>query len=148
MKSDGGDENQRPFDGSRLAVCAAATAGLGVATAEVFVRYSPRAHDVGPTAAALGDAFTWIFGACVGVSIGSAAAALFVRRGSRFFAGMLAGVAGFWVGVMPYVVLTAPSDESFSDAFAFAVIVFAPGFVFVAAGAGLGAGLRHLRSRV
>jgi heme/copper-type cytochrome/quinol oxidase subunit 1 len=80
--------------------------------------------------------------------IGSGATALFVRHGSRFFAGMLAGAAGFWVGVMPYMVLTAPSDVSFADAFGFAVIVFAPAILFVAAGAATGAGLRRLFLRL
>ena len=129
-------------------VSAAITAATGIAVAEAFLHYYPRANDVGPTAAALGDAFAWIFGACLGLLIGSTATALFVRRGSGFFAGMIAGVAGFWIGVLPYVLLTAPSDVSFSDALAFAVIVFAPSFVFVTAGAAIGTGFRHLRSRV
>jgi hypothetical protein len=138
-------EGARGIDAPRVGLLALATAALGVAVAAVFVHY-PRARDVGATAATLEDAFTWMLGACLGLLIGSTATALFVRRGSCFFAGMLAGVVGFWVGVMPYVVLTAPSDVSFWDAFAFAAIVFVPGFVFVAAGAGMGAGLRHLRS--
>jgi hypothetical protein len=124
------------------------TAVLGVAVAAAFLHYYPRASDEGPTAAALGDAFIWILGACVGLLIGSGATALFVRHGSRFFAGMLAGAAGFWVGVMPYMVLTAPSDVSFADAFGFAVIVFAPAILFVAAGAATGAGLRRLFLRL
>jgi hypothetical protein len=144
MKTERGVVRQRPFDGPRIVISAVATAGLGVAMAALFVHYYPRTNDVGPTSAALGDAFTWIFGACVGLLIGSAATAFFVRRGSRFFAGMFAGIGGFWVGVMPYVVLTAPSDVSFSDALGFAVIVFGPGFVFVAAGAAVGDGLRRL----
>jgi hypothetical protein len=99
MRTDDGVVNQRPLDGPRIVVSAVATAGLGVATAELFVHYYPRTNDVGPTAAALGDA---------------------------------------------YVVLTAPSDVSFSDALGFAVIAFGPGFVFVAAGTSIGVGLRRL----
>jgi|1186.fasta_scaffold1175694_1 hypothetical protein len=144
MRTDDGVVNQRLLDGPRLVVSAVGTAGLGVATAALFVHYYPRTTDVGPTAAALGDAFTWILGACVGLLIGSAATSFFVRRGSCFFAGMLAGIGGFWVGVLPYVGLTAPSDVSFSDALGFAVIAFVPAFVFVAAGAAMGAGLRRL----
>ena len=146
MTTDDAVVNQRPFDGLRIVVSAVATAGLGVATAALFVHYYPRTNDVGPTAAALGGAFAWILGACVGLLIGSAATSFFVRRDSCFFAGMLAGIGGSWVGVLPYVVLTAPSDVSFSDALGFAVIAFAPGFVFVAAGAAMGAGLRRLLS--
>jgi hypothetical protein len=140
--------DQPQADPLRIAFSAVLTAALGVAVAAAFLHYYPRASDEGPTAAALGDAFTWILGACVGLLIGSGATALFVRHGSRFFAGMLAGVAGFWVGVMPYMVLTAPSDVSFSDAFGFAVIVFAPAILFVAAGAAIGGGLRRLRLRL
>ena len=136
--------DQQQADPLRILLSAAVTAGLGVAVAAAFLHYYPRASDEGPTAAALGDVFIWILGACVGLFIGSGATALFVRDGSRFFAGMLAGAAGFWVGVMPYMVLTAPSDVSFSDAFGFAVIVFAPGILFVAAGAATGVGLRRV----
>ena len=105
--------DQPQSDPLRIVLSAVLTAVLGVAVAAAFLHYYPRASDEGPTAAALGDAFTWILGACVGLLIGSGATALFVRHGSRFFAGMLAGAAGFWVGVMPYMVLTAPSDVSF-----------------------------------
>jgi hypothetical protein len=45
---------------------------------------------------------------------------------------------GFWIGVAPYLIATAQPDVSFSDAFAFVIIVFAPGLVFVTAGAALG----------
>jgi len=140
--------DQPQADPLRILLSAVLTAVLGVAVAAAFLHYYPRASDEGPTAAALGDAFIWILGACVGLLIGSGATALFVRHGSRFFAGMLAGAAGFWVGVMPYMVLTAPSDVSFSDAFGFAVIVFAPAILFVAAGAAIGGGLRRLRLRL
>jgi hypothetical protein len=95
----------------------------------------------------LGDAFSSILGACVGLFVGSGFTALFVRHGSRFFAGLFAGVVGFWVGVLPYVLWSAPSDVSFADAFGFAVIVFVPGLLFVAAGAAVGGGLQHLCSR-
>jgi hypothetical protein len=135
-------------DPLRIGISAVVSAALGVAVAAAFLRYYPRASDEGPTAAALTDAFTWILGACVGLFIGSGVAALFVRRGSRFFAGMLAGVAGFWVGVVPYLISTAPSDVSFSDTFGFAVIVFARALLFVAAGAAIGAGLRRRPSRL
>jgi uncharacterized protein YacL len=139
-------ERSQRLDVARTALSALTAAGLGVAIAELFVHYYPRSNE-GPTAAALDDAFTWILGACVGLLIGSFAAALLVRTGSRFVAGVVAGVVGFLVGVVPYVLLTAPSDVSFSDSLAFAVIVFAPALVFVTAGAALGVGLRRTPSR-
>jgi hypothetical protein len=140
-------EHSRRFDGARVALSVLVTAGLGVAVAAVFARYYPRAKDEGPTAAALGDAFTWIFGACIGLLVGSALAALLVRTGSRFVAGLIAGIAGFWIGVAPYVILTGPSDVNFSDSFGFAVVTFIPGLLFVIAGAAAGAALVHVRSR-
>jgi hypothetical protein len=143
MTSDG----RRTVDGSRIVLSTLATAGLGVAGGAVFLHFYPRANDVGPTAAALGDAFAWILGACVGLLVGSAATALFVRGGSCFFAGIFTGIAGFWIGVLPYLVWTTPADVSLSDALAFAVIVFVPGFVFATLGAGIGAALQRLLAR-
>jgi hypothetical protein len=135
-------------DRPRLVLSAVVTAALGVGVAEVFLHYYPRGRDVGPTAASLGDAFTWMLGACLGLFVGSTATAFLVRHGSRLSAGVAAGIAGFWVGVAPYILLTAPSDVSFSDALAFAVIIFVPALGFVAAGAAIGVGLRRLASGV
>jgi len=139
--------NQRLFDPLRLVLSAGATAALAVAAAAAFLHFYPRANDVGPTAAALGDASAEILGLCLGLLVGSAATALFVRRGSRFFSGLLTGVAGFCVGVMPYELLTAPSDVSVADALAFTVIILAPALVFIATGAAIGAAFRNVLSR-
>lgn len=124
MTSDGKYASQRTFDGPRTAFGAAATAGLGVGVAAVFLQFYPR------------------------MCIGSSATALFVRGGSRFTTGLVAGFAGFWVGVMPYVLVTAPSDVSLSDSFGFfAVVVFVPAVLFVTAGAAMGSSLWRLRRR-
>src|SRR5262249_10132460 len=147
MTADGGVVSQGSLDGPRVLVSIAATAGLAVAGAAAFLHYDSSGSDVGPTAAALGDASAEILGACLGLLVGSAATALFVRRGSRFFSGLLAGVAGFWVGVMPYELLTAPSDVSVADALSFTVIILAPALVFIAAGAAIGAVLRNTLPR-
>jgi hypothetical protein len=140
-------DGRRPFDGPRIVLSVLVTAGLGAAGAAAFLHFYPRANDVGPTAAALGDAFAWILGACVGLLLGSAATTLFVRSGSSFFAGIFAGIAGFLVGVVPYLVLSVPADVSLSDALGFAVVAFPPAFVFAAAGAGIGAALQRLVAR-
>jgi len=140
-------EGRRPVDGPRIVLSVLVTAGLGVAGAAASRHFYPRANDVGPTAAALGDAFAWILGSLRRLLVGSGATALVVRGGSSFFAGIFAGIAGFLVGVVPYLVLTAPSDVSLSDALAFAVIAFVPAFVFVTAGAGIGEGLKRLLAR-
>jgi hypothetical protein len=133
----------RALDGSRLVLFAFLSGALGVAVAEAFVQFSPRG-DIGATAASLDDAFAWILGGCLGLLIGSTATAPFVRYGSHLVAGILAGVAGFWIGVAPYLLLTAPSDVSFSDAFGFVVIVFVPGLLFAVARAAIGAASRRL----
>ncbi|HJQ50202.1 MAG TPA: hypothetical protein VJ838_06805 [Gaiellaceae bacterium] len=138
---------QRPFDGRRLVVATAVTAGLGVAVAAAFLHFYPRGNDLGATAAALRDAFAWILGASLGLAIGSCATALLVRAGSRFFAGFLAGVAGFWTGVTPYMVATTPSDVSSAAALGFAFIAFAPALVFATVGSALGVALRRVLQR-
>jgi predicted membrane channel-forming protein YqfA (hemolysin III family) len=135
------DVLERPQDQVRIAGSAIVVAALGVATAAAFLHFFPRADNVGPTAAALADAFAWILGACLGLLVGSAAAALLARLRSPFFGGVFAGVMGFWIGVAPYVLLTAPSDVSFSDAFFFVIVIFGPGLLSVMAGAALGAAL-------
>lgn len=69
-----------------------------------------------------------------------------VRRGSRLGSGIIAGVIAFFVGVVPYLWLTAPSDVSTSDNVGFLVVVFIPAAMLVTVGAALGeafGGKRH-----
>jgi hypothetical protein len=141
-------EARRPaFAGRQLLLASAATAGLGVAGAAAFLHFYPRADEVGSTAAALGDAIAWILGACLGLLIGSCATALLVQAGSRLFAGIAAGIAGFWVGVVPYLLAGASSDVTMSDALGFAFFAFVPGIVFVTAGAAAGVALQRVLAR-
>jgi fructose-specific phosphotransferase system IIC component len=68
------------FDGWRIAISTAVTAGLAVAMAAAFLYRSSTTPHVGLTSAALSDAFYELAGTCLGLAIGSFAAAMFVRR--------------------------------------------------------------------
>jgi hypothetical protein len=130
------------FDGLRVAISTAATAGLAVGMAAAFLYHSSRTPHEGPTSAALSDAFSWIAGACLGLAVGSLATAVFVRRGSRLGSGVIVGVLAFFVAVVPYSWLTAPSDVSTGDNLVVLVIVFIPAVALVTVGAALGEFLR------
>jgi hypothetical protein len=106
--------------------------------AAAFLYHSSHTPHVGPTSAALSDGFSWIAGACLGLAIGSLATAVFVRCGSRVASGIIVGVLAFFIGVVPYLWLTAPSDVSTADTLGFLVIVFIPAVVLVTFGAAMG----------
>jgi hypothetical protein len=138
------------FDGWRIAIATAVTAGLAAGMAGAFLYHSSRTPHLGPTSAALSDGFSWIAGACLGLAVGSLATAVFVRRGSRLGSGIVVGVLAFFIGVVPYLWLTAPSDVSTGDNLGFLVIVFIPAVVLVSFGATLGevyGGARDRRRR-
>jgi hypothetical protein len=126
------------FDGWRIAIATAVTAGLAVGMAAAFLYHSSRTPHVGATSAALSDGFSWLAGTCLGLAIGGFAAAMLVRRGSRLGSGVVVGVLAFFVGVVPYSWLTASSDVSISDNLGWLVIVFIPAVVLVTFGAALG----------
>jgi len=126
------------FDRWRIVIATAVTAALAVGLAEAFLYHSSRSPHVGPTSAALSDAFYWLAGCCLGLAIGSFATAMLVRRGSRLGSGVVVGVLAFLVGVVPYSWLTAPSDVSTSDNLGWLVIVFIPAVMLVTFGAALG----------
>ena len=138
------------FDVQRILVLTGMTAVLAVGLAEALLYRSRRTPHGGPTAATLSDAFSWLSGACLGLAIGGGAAALFVRRGSRLVSGLLVGVFAFFVGVLPYSWLTAPSDVSASDNLGWLVVVFIPAVMLVTLAAALGEFFRsgsHRRRR-
>ena len=136
--------NRWSYDGWRIAIATAVTAGLAVGFAAAFLYDSRHTPQVGPTVATLSDAFSWIAGACLGLGIGSLAAAVFVRRGSRLGSGIVVGVLAFLVAVVPYSWLTASSDVSTGDTLGFLLIVFVPAALIVILGAAIGAVLRSV----
>jgi hypothetical protein len=134
--------SNRGFDWQRLGVSIAATAALGVGIAAVFLHHASTTPDVGPTAGALEDAFSVIFGACLGLLIGSAVAAPLIRRGSSLLAGVVVGVVAYWLAVAPYLATSGSSDVSTSEDVGFVLLVFVPAAVFAVAGAAIGTVIR------
>jgi hypothetical protein len=114
------------------------TAALAVGLAAALLYRSSRSPHVGPTSAALSDAFSQLAGACLGLAIGGFGTAMLVRRGSRLGSGVVVGVIAFFVGVVPYSWLTAPSDVSTADNLGWLVVVFIPAVALVTLGAALG----------
>ncbi len=84
------------------------------------------------------DAFSEIFGACRGLLIGSAAAALLIRRGSSLLAGVVVGFVAYWLAVAPYLASSDSSDVSTSENVGFVLFVFIPAALFAVAGAAIG----------
>ncbi len=110
------------------------------------VRYAQSTRDVGPTAATLEEAFSELFGAGLGLLVGSACAAVLIRRGSGFVAGLVAGVAAYALAVVPYLVVTRSSDIGIGEALSIAAAFF-PLFLawFVVLGALIGSLVRTRR---
>jgi hypothetical protein len=133
-----GTNRTRQFDGWRIAISTAVTAALAVGMAAAFLYHSSRTPHVGPTSAALSDAFSQLAGACLGLAIGGFVTAMLVRRGSRLGSGIAVGVIAFFVGAVPYSWLTASSDVSISDNLGWLVVVFIPAVTLVTFGAALG----------
>jgi hypothetical protein len=131
------------FDWQRVAVSIAVTAALAVGLAAAFLYHASTTPDVGPTAASLEDAFSAILGACLGLLIGSAAAALLIRRGSSLLAGVVAGFVAYWLAVVPYFFSWSSDDVGTSENVDFVLLVFVPAGLSAAAGAGVGRVIRR-----
>lgn len=123
----------------RFGIATAVGGALGVGLAAVFLHRARSTPDPGPTAGALDDAFSTLFGAGLGLLVGSALAALLTRRGSRLLSGFVAGAVAYALGVAPYLVFTRSSDvgigEDLGIVAAFFPLYLAP---FVILGALLG----------
>src|SRR4051812_32828026 len=89
------------LDRARVAIATVVAAGLGVGLAAAFLHHAQRTAHVGPTSAALDEAFSWFLGACIGLGLGSALCALSVRRGSPLHSGLLAGLAAYVLVLAP-----------------------------------------------
>ena len=126
------------LDLPRIAVAAVLTAGLGVGFSIVFLRHAQSTPDSGPTAAALDDGLSALFGAGLGLALGSALCAAWVRRGSRTFSGLVAGTMGYLVALAPLLVLSRPSDMTASEAVGDAAFFLVPAAIFAALGATVG----------
>ena len=105
--------NTDPLDLPRICVATVVAAALGIGLAVVFLRHAESTPDVGPTSATLDEAFSTLIGAAVGLALGGAFCALFVRRGPRALSGLIAGLLAC-VFVL-YPVLVATDDISLSE---------------------------------
>lgn len=133
------------FDWQWVAVLSVATAALSVGLAAAFL-HSAATSDVGPTAATLEDVYSVVLGACLGLLLGSAAAALIVRRGSGAASGIVVGFVAYCIGVAPYLVLSGSSDVSLSEDIEFVLLVLVPAAAAVLAGTAVGGAIRSALS--
>jgi len=101
--------------------------------------------DGGPTAATLSEAFSLLYGAAIGLTVGAALVSFGARTGPRVLTGSIAGLLGYTFVLAPVLIVTAPSDVSFGEslsAAAFAAILVTPA---IALGAAVGARVRGHR---
>jgi len=104
----------------------------------VLLRHAQSTPHSGPTAAALDEGLSAWFGAGAGLALGSALCALWVRRGSRTFSGLFAGIVAYIVVLAPLLVLSRPSDMTASEAVGDAAFFLVPAAIFAALGATVG----------
>jgi len=131
------------IDWKRLVVSIVVTAALAIGLAVAFLYHSSTTPDRGPTAAALEDAFSAILGVCVGLLIGSAVAALRVRRGSSLLAGVVVGFASYWLAVVPFFFSSSSGDVSTSENMDFVLLAFVPAGLSAVTGAEIGRVIRR-----
>jgi len=94
------------LDLRRIALATAVAAGLGLGLGVAFLHHAQATSHAGPTSATLDEAFSSFLGAGIGLALGSALAALLIRRGSRLTAGVIAGLAAYALVLAPVFVIT------------------------------------------
>jgi hypothetical protein len=117
--------------------------GLGAA---LLLRSSLDTRSAGPTAAALDDAFSLLYGAALGLAVGSAAVALAAPVGPRIVTGLMAGLLGYAAVLVPVLVVSRPSDVSMTESIltaAFTAILVTPAIALGALVGGAIAGRRR-----
>jgi hypothetical protein len=98
--------SQGRLDLPRIGIATVLTGGLSLGLAVAFLRHAQGRQHVGPTSATLDEAFSALVGAAIGVALGSALSALFVRRGSPVLSGLIAGVAAYAFVLAPAFIIT------------------------------------------
>jgi hypothetical protein len=139
--------NRDRLDLQRIGIASIVAAALGVALSVAFVRHAQSKPDVGPTAATLDEAFSSLWGAGIGLALGSALCALLVRRGSRVFSGLIAGLLAYVVVLVP--VFVATDDVSLGEdlnpgGLAFLAVLAIPLGAFALVGATAGMSVTRL----
>jgi hypothetical protein len=147
--SAGEPHRQTSFDAPVLVVGGLLSGACSLGAALLFGSWADTGSGVGPTAAALDEAFGQLYGAAIGLAVGTASVAFAVRRGRRLLSGLFAGLFGYAIILAPALIVTAPNDVSAGESFFIAVfvaILLAPA---VLAGAAVGAGIagRYRRAR-
>jgi hypothetical protein len=98
--------------------------------------------DGGPTAAALSEGLSLLYGAAVGLAVGAALIAFGARAGPPVLTGSIAGLIGYSFVLVPVLIVTGPDDVSYGESFstaAFVAVLVAPA---IALGAVVGARVR------
>jgi hypothetical protein len=138
------DEGRRgSFDTSFIAIGGVLSGALALGTALLFRFWL--STDGGPTAATLSEAFSLLYGAAIGLTVGAAFVAFGARTGPRVLSGSIAGLLGYTFVLAPVLIVTAPNDVSVGEslsAAAFAAILVTPA---IALGAAVGARVRGYR---
>ena len=131
------------FDIPVLVIGAVLTGALSVslATGFLFLVRTSASPDVGPTAASLNEGFATLFGAALGLLVGSGISACVARRGSRIATGIIAGVVAYAAVLVPVLIATAPSDVSVGESVVDALFFGLPLLFAVLAGTFVGVGI-------
>jgi len=140
----------KDLDLPRIALATALAAGLGLGLAVVFLRHAQASSHVGPTSATLDEAFSAFLGAGIGLALGSALAALSVRRGSPLAAGVIAGLAAYLLVLAPVFVITddvALAEDLDPGGLVFLAVLLLAFGVFAFLGATVGAFIASLMHR-
>ena len=150
MNENGRARLAKDLDLPRIALATALAAGLGLGLAVVFLRHAQASSHVGPTSATLDEAFSAFLGAGIGLALGSALAALSVRRGSPLAAGVIAGLAAYLLVLAPVFVITddvALAEDLDPGGLVFLAVLLLAFGVFAFLGATVGAFIASLMHR-
>jgi hypothetical protein len=141
------DIGRATFDAPVIVTGGVLSGALGLGLALLLSSRADTGSGVGPTAAALNDAFSQLYGAMISLAVGTAIVALAIRRGRRVVSGLFAGLLGYAVVLAPALIVTAPSDVSTGESIfiaAFVAMLLAPAALL---GAVVGALIAERRAR-
>jgi hypothetical protein len=127
---------------------AALTAGMAVALSWLLLGHAQRTPARGATADALEEGLSELYGAALGLLLGSAFVALLSRGTSRLLLGVLAGSLAYVAVLAPVLVETRPSDMSASEAIDSALFFGVPALLVILIGAGIGTAMRETLAAV
>jgi hypothetical protein len=98
------DEGRRgSFDTSFIAIGGVLSGALALGTALLFRFWL--STDGGPTAATLSEAFSLLYGAAIGLTVGAAFVAFGARTGPRVLSGSIAGLLGYTFVLAPVLIV-------------------------------------------